>query len=269
MPVPIAYKKPFGEQAMKRIHKLIENAGDEKTSSKVTDDTSEDERSDVPMEDEDSLAGECEDEEEIYDEYLWEVLCMKCLKYNWSIYECMHKHLTLYYELEKDDPYQEIMEDVQKEEEEGSCFIDALNSAIKKHQDLIEQAVEEYRDGGPHWKNEPPNMWRYLAIPAKYRCDWYTATECKCDNNSCSLLKRFCALALTLHAMEIDDLIQNIIEAVDERDNDITRDVALDMELKVREESILLKFKRAKEKLDGMGQDEINMREMLERKFEK
>ena len=69
--------------------------------------------------------------------------------------------------------------------------------------------------------------------------------------------------------MEIDDLIQNIIEAVDERDNDITRDVALDMELKVREESILLKFKRAKEKLDGMGQDEINMREMLERKFEK
>ena len=69
--------------------------------------------------------------------------------------------------------------------------------------------------------------------------------------------------------MEIDDLIQNIIEAVDERDNDITRDVALDMELKVREESILLKFKRAKEKLDGMGQDEISMREMLERKFEK
>ena len=69
--------------------------------------------------------------------------------------------------------------------------------------------------------------------------------------------------------MEIDDLIQNIIEAVDERDNDITRDVALDMELKVREESILLKFKRAKEKLDGMGLDEINMREMWERKFEK
>ena len=53
--------------------------------------------------------------------------------------------------------------------------------------------------------------------------------------------------------MEIDDLMQDIIEAVRNRSNDITRDDALSMELKNREKSILSKFKEAKDKLDKHG----------------
>ena len=42
-----------------------------------------------------------------------------------------------------------------------------------------------------------------------------------------------------MHAMEIDDLMQDLIEAVRNRDDDITRDDSLDMELKSREQVIL------------------------------
>ena len=255
---PLKNSNPsFDEPAVKRVkvHKLIETVDDE-----VSVNTSEDEKS------EDSI-DECEDEEELYDEILWEILCVKCFKNDWSIYECMHKHLDLYYNIEKDDPYQEIMEDVEKEESQGTCFVDALDSAIKKHEDLIEESAAEYRDNTLYWRNEPPNVWRYLSIPCKYRCSGHSATECNCENRSCSNLRRFRALALTLHAMENDDLIQDIIEAVKERTDVISIEDAIDRELKVREGSIVAKFKEAKERLEKKSYDTKSLLDIFKMKM--
>ena len=124
---------------------------------------------------------------------------------------------------------------------------------LKKNQDLIEEAVADNHDKTLHWRDEPINIWRYIAIPSKYRCDWFTKTECRCERNTCSLLKTFRYFALTMHAMEIDDLMQDLIEAVRNRDDDITRDDALDMELKAREQSILSKFMEAKNRMGRHG----------------
>ena len=65
--------------------------------------------------------------------------------------------------------------------------------------------------------------------------------------------------------MEIDDLMKDIIEAVRNRSNDITRDDALSMELKNREQSILSKFKEAKDTLDKRGNDAEFMHKMLQK----
>ena len=254
VPVPITYEKSSGEQAMKRIHKSIEDA-DDKVSRDTDDDTM----------DENSSAEEFSDDEERYDHQLWIILCIKCFKHDLSIYECMFRTLTLYFALQKDDPYQEIMEDVEKKERQGLSFVDALDNAIEKHQDLIEDVVAEYRDKTLHWRDEPINVWRYIAIPSKYRCDWFTKTECRCERNTCSILKTFRAFALTMHAMEIDDLMQDLIEAVRNRDDDITRDDSLDMELKSREQAILAKFKEAKDILDRDGYDAVYMHKYLQK----
>ena len=65
--------------------------------------------------------------------------------------------------------------------------------------------------------------------------------------------------------MEIDDLMQDIIEKVRNKSNNITRDDALSMELKNREQSILSKFKEAKDKLDKCGNDADCMHKMLQK----
>ena len=247
---------------LEQLSKLIENADNEIPSPKEDDDVSV--KDDTT--DEDSSAEEFSDEEEGYNHYLWEILCSKCFKYDMSIYQCMFEIISLYFALEKDDTYQEIMEDVEKKEKEGSSFVEALDDAIEKNQHLIEEAVAEYRgDKALHWKDEPMNIWRTISIPSKYRCDWFTSTECHCERNTCSLTKRFRAFALTIQAMEIDDLMQDIIEAVRNRSNDITRDDALSMELKNREQSILSKFKEAKDKLDKCGNDADCMHKMLQK----
>lgn len=240
------------------LHKFIETVDDE-----TSGDTSEDDKSDDTVAD---LIDQCEDEEELYDEVLWELFCVKCLKFDWSIYECMQKHLDLYYNKEKDDPYQEIMEDVEREESQGTCFVDALDDAIKKHEDLIEESAVEYRDKTLYWRNEPPNVWRYLAIPCKYRCSLQSRADCNCENNSCSLLRRFRTLAMTLHAMEIDDLIQDIIEAVEKRIDEISVEGAIEREIKVREGPIIAKFRDAKERLQKKGYDEENLWKIFEKK---
>ena len=65
--------------------------------------------------------------------------------------------------------------------------------------------------------------------------------------------------------MEVDDLMQDIIEAVRNRFNNISRDDALDMELKSREQSILSKFKVAKDGLDKSGNDAECMHKFLQK----
>ena len=267
VPIPVPYRKQTTSSddhaaKLEHVSKLIENEDDEIPSPKDDDDVSiKDDTTD-----EDSSAEEFSDDEEGYDHYLWELLCIKCFKYNLSIYECMFRIISLYFALEKDDSYQEIMEDVEKKEKQGSTFVEGLDDAIEKNQHLIEEAVAEYRDDKAlHWKDEPMNIWRTISIPSKYRCDWFTNTECHCERNTCSLTKRFRAFALTINAMEIDDLMQDIIEAVRNRSNDITRDDALSMELKNREQSILSKFKEAKDTLDKRGNDAEFMHKMLQK----
>ena len=44
----------------------------------------------------------------------------------------MFRIITLYFVLEKDDPYQEIMEHVKEIEKQGSTFTEALDNAIEK-----------------------------------------------------------------------------------------------------------------------------------------
>ena len=267
VPIPVPYRKQMlssDDHAAKleQISKLIENADNEIPSPKDDDDVSiKDDTTD-----EDSSEVEFSDEEEGYNHELWEVLCGKCFKYNWSIYECMFRIISLYFAIEKDDSYQEILEDVEKIEKQGSTFVEGLDDAIEKNQDLIEEAVAEYQgDKALHWKDEPMNIWRTISIPSIYRCDWFTNTECHCERNTCSLTTRFRAWVLTFNAMEVDDLMQDIIEAVRNRSNDITRDDALSMELKNREQSILSKFKEAKDKLDKCGNDADCMHKMLQK----
>ena len=151
----VPYRKRSDNRTKKfeHIHKSIEDA-DDKVSRDTDDDTM----------DENSSAEEFSDDEERYDHQLWIILCIKCFKHDLSIYECMFRTLTLYFALEKDDPYQEIMEDVEKKERQGLSFVDALDNAIEKHQDLIEDVVAEYRDKTLHWRDEPINVWRYIAI---------------------------------------------------------------------------------------------------------
>ena len=265
VPMPASYRKEIVSSdnhtaKLKQLSKLIEDA-DEVSLCKDSDDVSVND----DTTDEESSAEEFIDDEERYDHQLWFLLCIKCFKHDLSIYECMFRTLTLYFALEKDAPYQKIMDDVEKKEKQGLSFVDALDNAIEKNQDLIEEAVAEYRDKTLHWRDEPINVWRYIAIPSKYRCDWFTKTECRCERNTCSLLKTFRYFALTMHAMEIDDLMQDLIEAVRNRDDDITRDDALDMELKAREQSILSKFMEAKNRMDRGGYDAQCMHKLLQK----
>ena len=243
-----------------KLHRIIENADDKTLFNGVDDEISDDSSVDS--------MDECENEEELFEELLWELLCVKCLKYDWSIYECMKKHLELYYNIEKDDSYQEIMDDVEIEESKGLSFANALDSAIRKHEHLIEKAAFEYRDETLYWKQEPLNVWRYLAIPCKYRCNQQSIRECKCKNNSCSLLRRFRALALTLNAMKIDDLIQDIVEAIEKRMDDISLEDAIDGQLKQREDAIVSKFKIAHQKLEKKGYDEESLLKMFKNKLQ-
>ena len=120
--------------------------------------------------------------------------------------------------------------------------------------------------GSLYWKQEPLNVWKYLAIPCKYRCNWQSISECKCKNNSCSILRRFRALTLTLNAMKIDDLIQNIVEAIERRMEDISLEDAIDKQLKEREDAIVSKFKIAHQRLEKRGYDEESLLRMLNHK---
>ena len=263
LPVPLRKQGTSSDDhsaKLEHLSKLIENADDT-----VSPDTDDDSVNDETIDDDSFDNEEFSDDEERYVHHLWIMLCIKCFKHDLSIYECMFRTLTLYFALENDDAYQEIMEDVEQEEKQGLSFVDALDNAIEKHQDLIEEAVSEYRDKTLHWKDETMNVWRYIAIPSKYRCDWFTVTECRCERNTCSLLKTFRAFVLTMHAMEVDDLMQDLIEAVRNRDNDITEDDALDMELKSREQEILSKFKEAKDRMDKHGYDAEYMHKFLQK----
>ena len=113
---------------LEHISKIIENEDDEIPSPKDDDDVSiKDDTAD-----EDSSAEEFSDDEEGYGHYLWEILCSKCFKYTLSIYECMFRIISLYFALEKDDSYQEIMEDIEKKEKQGSAFVEGLDDAIEK-----------------------------------------------------------------------------------------------------------------------------------------
>ena len=264
VPMPASYRKVSSDDnhtsKLEHVLKSIEDADD-----KASPDTDDDSVNNDDTMDENSSEEEFEDDEERYDHHLWILLCIKCFKYNLSIYECMFRTLTQYFALEKDEPYQEIMEDVEQKEKEGLSFVDALDYAIEKNQDFIEEVVAEYRDKTLHWRDEPMNIWRTISIPSKYRCDWFTKTTCRCKRNTCSILKTFRAFALTMHALEIDDLMQDLIEAVCNRDNDITRDDALDMELKSREQAILSKFKEAKDRMDKYGYDGEYMHNHLQK----
>ena len=73
-------------------------------------------------------------------------------------------------------------------------------------------------------------------------------------------MERFRKFALKMHAMEIDGLMQNIIEAVRERPRDVTLDEALDKEIIAREVEIVENFKDAKARLDSLGNDEKTLR---------
>ena len=63
--------------------------------------------------------------------------------------------------------------------------------------------------------------------------------------------------------MEIDNWMQDLIEAVRNRDNDITWDDALGMELKTRDQSILSKFIETKNRMDRRGYDAEYMHKLL------
>ena len=53
----------------------------------------------------------------------------------------MFRIISLYFALEKDDSYQEIMEDAEKKEKQGSTFVEGLDDAIEKNQHLIRQST--------------------------------------------------------------------------------------------------------------------------------
>ena len=263
VPMPTSYQKVSSENnssKLRRIFEAIEDADD-----KASPDTDDGSVNNHKMDENSSEEEEFEDKEEQYDHQLWILLHIKCFKYNLSIYECMFRTLTQYFALEKDEPYQQIMEDVEQKEKEGLSFVDALDYAIEKNQDFIEEVVAEYRDKPLHWRDEPMNVWRTISIPSKYRCDWFTKTTCRCKRNTCSILKTFCSFVLTMHALEIEDLMQDLIEAVRNRDNDVTQDDALDMELRSREEAILSKFKEAKDRMDKDGYDSEYMQNYLQK----
>ena len=65
--------------------------------------------------------------------------------------------------------------------------------------------------------------------------------------------------------MEIDDLMQDIIEAVRDRDDHMTRNDALDIELKAKEDSIVSKFMEAKEYFEEHGYDAHRMHKILQK----
>ena len=234
---------------------MIHSAGDEDAPEDAQD-VSED---DSMAEDDSSAENDssAEDVEDLFEKCLWDLLCRKCLRYDWSIYQCIYKHLEVYYEQERDVPYQKIMEDVEKEESEGSSFIDALERAIQKNESLIRQSIQDYGAGKLFWEYEPPNIWRLLNVPSKCFCK----AECNCQG---SPLKKFKVLVRILHAMEYDDLIGDIIDAVTE--SELSRDIALETEIKARQEEIVSKFKQAKEELEELGQDEKTMTERWEEK---
>ena len=58
-----------------------------------------------------------------------------------------------------------------------------------------------------------------------------------------------------MHAVEVDDLMQDSIKAVRNKDDDITQCDALDMELKSREQTMLSKFKKPKYMMEKHGYD--------------
>ena len=249
-----------------------------KTDGNVTDaeDASHSNEKSIDEKDEDDAASdvsmddgepECVDAEEYYDEYLWEIFAVKCLKEDWSILECMHQYLALYHELERDEPYEEIMEDVKKAQTNGKwCFTKALDWAIEKNKDLITSLVADYRDGDDY-DGMLPTIWDIMASPDQFGCKWFTGTECDCNGNGCSWLNKFRSFALIFHAMDMDEIVGNIDKAVDERSEDTTRDEAIDKELKVREEAILERFKEAKERLERLDMDETFWRESWRERF--
>ena len=65
--------KDEGNPKYAKLHKIIENADGENSFNNI-DDKSDDSSVDS--------MDECEDEEDLFDELLWELLCVKCLKYD-------------------------------------------------------------------------------------------------------------------------------------------------------------------------------------------
>ena len=85
--------------------------------SKVDDEDEEDDLED--SDDDEADGGQSEDSEMddwILNEFLWETFVIKCHNRRWSIFQCLSPYLHVYYYLPNDTTYQEIMEDVKKNE---------------------------------------------------------------------------------------------------------------------------------------------------------
>ena len=83
-------------------------------------------------------------------------------------------------------------------------------------------------------------------------CAWFTGLRCYCDEcNGTSLLSRFRNVALIFHAMENDDVIENILDIVREIDPDEDDfEDAVDQAIEQNKVSIIEKCNEATSRLN-------------------
>ena len=235
------------EHGRKKLIEIMSKVDDEEDDS--DDDDADDGQSD------DADDGQSEDSEmddAKLDEFLWQKFVIKCHNRDWSIFQCLSPYLHVYYYLPNDTTYQEIMEDVKKNETMMS-FPAALGKAIKKHDNLIITSVENCR-GCDHGDNEL-TIWCAMgkrAIP--YGCQWFTGSKCLCDEcNGQSLLSIFRQVALLFHAMDAGDVIQKVIKEVGGEEEDIMESIQNVMQK--NKELILEKYYEARDELRELNWD--------------
>ena len=67
--------------------------------------------------------------------------------------------------------------------------------------------------------------------------------------------------------MKIDDLMQDIVEGLEKRKDDISVEDAIDRELKLREDTIVAKFRIANKRLEKKGYDEESLLKLFKGKL--
>ena len=181
------------------------------------------------------------------DNFLWDKLVSKADKNSLTIFECLKVYLHLYYNLASDTVYQKIMEDV-----DDDNFSSTLDDAIEKNRDFIVKSVEKCRQNldDDEILNIFGGMARKLDVPEG--CAWFTGLKCYCDEcNGTSLLSRFRNFALIFHAMENDDVIENILDIVREIDPDEEDfEDAVDQAIEQNKVSIIEKCNEATSRLN-------------------
>ena len=130
----------------------------------------------------------------------------------------------MYYDLEDDDAYQKIMSDISEMRllSPTMSFTSALRDAIDQNRDLIVSSVEDCRNNCQDCCGDILTIWCVMGNRyVKDECRWFSGSRCHCHEcDGASLLRQFRKYALLFHAMENDDTIQRIMDAVREESPD-------------------------------------------------